>query len=63
MLLGSDLQFLIISNYTYRFQNISIGWPGRAHDARVLANSELFAKGQNGTLFPQVCIFKVDDNW
>ena len=34
-----------------------IGWPGRVHNAHVLANSGLFAKGQSGTLFPKVSAF------
>ena len=27
-------------------------WPGSAHDARVLANSDVFTKAEAGTLFP-----------
>uniref|UniRef100_A0A8D3DUQ9 DDE Tnp4 domain-containing protein n=1 Tax=Scophthalmus maximus TaxID=52904 RepID=A0A8D3DUQ9_SCOMX len=36
--------------------NVYIGWPGRTHDARVLANSDLFITAeerQNGYLFPR----------
>ena len=36
----------------YRFMDIYIGWPGSTHDARVLANSDVFEKGEAGTLFP-----------
>ena len=36
----------------YCFTDVFIGWPGRVHDARVLANSPLYGLGQNGTLFP-----------
>lgn len=42
--------------YLFRFQDICVGWPGRVHDARVLANSSLYIKGNNGTLFPRVCL-------
>ena len=35
------------------FTDINVGWPGRVHDARVLSNSELFSKGEAGTLFPE----------
>ena len=34
------------------FMDIYIGWPGKVHDARVFANSELYKKGKEGTLFP-----------
>ena len=30
--------------------NLSVGYPGRAHDARVLANSSVFQKAQVGNL-------------
>ncbi|CAM5154938.1 unnamed protein product, partial [Natator depressus] len=35
-----------------RFTNISVGWPGKVHDARIFRNSGLFQKLQEGTLFP-----------
>ena len=39
-----------VVDHEYRFWNISVGWPGRVHDARVLNNSELFERAQAGTL-------------
>lgn len=32
------------------FRNISVSWPGRVHDARVLTNSALYLKAQEGPL-------------
>lgn len=41
-----------VCDHKYIFRNINIGWPGRVHDARIFANSEIFHMGENGTLFP-----------
>ena len=35
------------------YTDVVIGWPGSAHDARVLSNSKIFEKENNNTLFPQ----------
>ena len=39
-------------DHQYQFMDIYIGWPGSVHDARILSNSSLFAKGEAGTLLP-----------
>ena len=36
------------------------GWPGSTHDARVLRNSSLFSKGENGELTAQNKIIATD---
>ena len=41
-----------VADHRYCFTDIYIGWPGSVHDAPVLKNSELYFKGQNGTLVP-----------
>ncbi|XP_026088488.1 protein ALP1-like [Carassius auratus] len=37
------------------FTDVYVGWPGRTHDARVLANSPIYqmAEAQDGYLFPR----------
>ncbi|XP_063802912.1 uncharacterized protein LOC134980153 [Pseudophryne corroboree] len=43
-------------NQNYCFPDVFIGWPGHAHDSRVLGNSELFQiaeENQHGWLFPR----------
>ena len=35
-----------------RFIDVNIGWPGKVHDARVLANSTFYNKASSGTLLP-----------
>ncbi len=42
-----------IVDHEYRFMNVYAGWPGSVHDARNLANSDLFAMGEAGTLVPK----------
>ena len=37
-------------DHKYRFMNLSVRYPGRAHDARILANSVVFQKVQAGNL-------------
>ena len=37
-------------NHNFFFMNTYIGWPEGVHNARVLSNSEVFAKGESGTL-------------
>ncbi|XP_021379463.1 protein ANTAGONIST OF LIKE HETEROCHROMATIN PROTEIN 1-like [Mizuhopecten yessoensis] len=46
-----QLQAVVDNNMT--ITNAYCGWPGCTHDARVLRNSELFSKAENGTLFLQ----------
>lgn len=41
-----------IADHHCLFLDVCIGWPGRAHDARVLQNSSLYNKGCSSTLFP-----------
>ncbi|KAM4537641.1 uncharacterized protein V3H82_023434 [Fundulus diaphanus] len=35
-----------------KFWDINVGWPGKVHAARVLVNSSLYSRSENGTLFP-----------
>jgi hypothetical protein len=35
------------------FTVINVGWPYNVHDSRVLQNSEVYAMGESGNLFPQ----------
>ncbi|XP_074800475.1 transcription elongation factor A protein 1 isoform X1 [Natator depressus] len=43
-----------------RFTNISVGWPGKVHDARIFRNSGLFQQLQQGTFFPDQKITDAD---
>jgi hypothetical protein len=45
-------------NY-YRFTDINIKWPGKVHDAQILANSGIFRKAEAGLLFPDVSCMKL----
>ena len=42
-----------VVDHRYLFRDIYIRWPGSVHDARVLANSDVFARAQSGILFPK----------
>ncbi|XP_075062068.1 uncharacterized protein LOC142150776 [Mixophyes fleayi] len=45
-----------VVDHNYCFTDVFIGWPGRSHDARVLANSDLYQiaeERQDGWLFPR----------
>ena len=36
-----------VANHNYSFTDLSIGWPGSMHNARVLANSGIYKKYDN----------------
>ena len=45
------LQALV--DHEYKFMNTNVGWPGSVHDARILANSKVYVKGESGDLVPR----------
>ncbi|KAL1277012.1 hypothetical protein QQF64_023685 [Cirrhinus molitorella] len=51
-----------IVDHNFCFTDVYVGWPGRTHDARVLANSPLYhmAEAQDGYLFPHEKSMVVD---
>ena len=51
-----------VVDHEYKFMNTYVGWPGSVHDARILANSEVYIKGEAGELLPRgtQCINGID---
>ena len=47
-----SIVFQAVVDHEYKFMDVYAGWPGSVHDARVLTNSSVFAKCENGTLLP-----------
>nr|XP_054756798.1 uncharacterized protein LOC129262832 [Lytechinus pictus]XP_054763823.1 uncharacterized protein LOC129270469 [Lytechinus pictus] len=43
-----------VCDHKYMFTDIMVGWPGRCHDARVLANSSFHRRAENGELLPNM---------
>ncbi|XP_070552294.1 uncharacterized protein [Ptychodera flava] len=43
-----------IADDNYCFMNVNVGWAGSVHDARVFANSSVYQKLQENTLFPNI---------
>ena len=39
--------------------DVAMGWPGKAHDARVLSNFRLFFLAETNQLFPEVNHFLI----
>ncbi|PWA23147.1 hypothetical protein CCH79_00001919 [Gambusia affinis] len=43
----------VVVDNKMKFWDINVGCPGKVSDARVLVNSSLYSRGENGTLFPR----------
>ena len=62
------LFWYIVVDHTLQILNCYTGWPGCVHDARVLRNSGLYQKAENGEMFIQDHFIIGDDayplrNW
>ncbi|XP_013409304.1 protein ANTAGONIST OF LIKE HETEROCHROMATIN PROTEIN 1 [Lingula anatina] len=42
----------VVCDHETRVLDVVVGWPGSVHDARVLANSNVYRKAEEGRLFP-----------
>lgn len=49
-----------VCDHRYMLQDFNIGWPGKVHEARVLANSNIYQSGEDGTLFPENMTMKIN---
>ncbi|CAB4032936.1 Hypothetical predicted protein [Paramuricea clavata] len=45
-----------VVDHKYRFTDINIKWPGKVHDAQILANSGIFRKAEAGLFFPDITV-------
>jgi hypothetical protein len=47
-----SIQMQAVCDHRYRFWDVEVGWAGRAHDARVFANADIYKQALAGTLLP-----------